>query len=192
MLDEQFKDIVLVHYGEGRKSGIFSHLHVVPVTLGGSSSHSGSVPSSSKTSSPISDVQVSLTSNANEIDKHRASEYENVELQNPSQVYSHAQSTNSSIHHCAPQLAHEATGFSQLMRNPIISSWRSDNYQNVNQLDGFGQWMNKETDGDWDNSLMASNSGNNSNTFDVDNLDMDYLEQLLGIDDDFTLDWTFD
>lgn len=60
------------------------------------------------------------------------------------------------------------------------------------QLDGFGQWMNKETDGDWDNSLMASNSGNNSNTFDVDNLDMDYLEQLLGIDDDFTLDWTFD
>jgi hypothetical protein len=76
---------------QGCKSGIFSHLH---------RSHSSSVPSSSKTSSLISDVQVSLTSNANEIDQ----------LQNPSQVYSHAQSTNSSIYHCAPQLAHEATG----------------------------------------------------------------------------------
>jgi len=51
--------------------------------------------------------------------------------------------------------------------------------------------MNKETDGDWDNSLMASYSGNNSNTFDVDNHDMDYLEQLLSIDD-FTFDWAFD
>jgi len=59
------------------------------------------------------------------------------------------------------------------------------------QLDGFGRWMNKETDGDWDNSLMASYSGNNSNTFDVDNHDMDYLEQLLSIDD-FTFDWAFD
>jgi hypothetical protein len=99
----------MLHTLQGSKSGIFSHLHVVPVTLGGNS-HSSSVPSSSKTSSPISVVQVSLTSNGNEIDQHRASEYENVELQNYSQVYSHAQSTNSSIHHCAPQLAHKATG----------------------------------------------------------------------------------
>jgi len=41
--------------------------------------------------------------------------------------------------------------------------------------------MNKENDGDWDNSLTASNSGNNLNTFDVDDLDMDYLEQLLKV-----------
>jgi len=99
----------MLHTLQGCKSGIFSHLRVVPVTPGGSS-HSSSVPSSSKTSSPKSDVQVSLTSNANEIDQQRASVYENVELQNPSQVNSHAQSTNSFIHHCAPQLAHEATG----------------------------------------------------------------------------------
>jgi hypothetical protein len=60
------------------------------------------------------------------------------------------------------------------------------------QLDDFGQWIDKETDGDWNNSLMSSTSGNNSNTFDVDNRDVDYLEQLLSIDYDFTLDWAFD
>jgi len=64
-------------------------------------------------SSPTYVVQISLTSSANEIDQDRALEYENVKLQNHPQVSSHAQSTSNSIHHCAPQLAHEATGFSK-------------------------------------------------------------------------------
>ncbi|GAU16722.1 hypothetical protein TSUD_199640, partial [Trifolium subterraneum] len=104
----------------GCKSGI-SNLPVVPVTPAGSS-QSSSVLSSAKISSPVSVVQVSLTSSANEIDQHIASEYEDYKLQNCPQVSSHVQSTSNSMHHCAPRLSLEATGFSELLRNPFISS----------------------------------------------------------------------
>jgi len=78
--------------------------------------------SSAKICSPIFVVQISLTSRANEIDQDLASEYENVKLQNRHQVSSQTQLTSSSIQHCAPQLAHQVTGFSELLRNPFISS----------------------------------------------------------------------
>ncbi|XP_020226050.1 calmodulin-binding transcription activator 1 isoform X1 [Cajanus cajan] len=118
MLDELLEHIVLVHYREikeGCKSGI-PHLPVVPVTL------VDSVPSSSKINSSISVVQTSFTSNANRVDQNRqASEYEDVNSQNGPQVSSHAQPISNSV----PWLTHEAIGFSELLRKPLISSWPS-------------------------------------------------------------------
>jgi hypothetical protein len=115
----------ILHTLQGCKSGI-SNLPVVPVTPVGSS-QSSSVPSSAKISSPISVVQVSLTSSANEIDQHRASEYEDDKLQNCPQVSSHAQSTSNSMHHCAPPLSLEATGqLCMIIRTRLIQVMWND------------------------------------------------------------------
>lgn len=126
MLNDLFY-YVMLHPLQDCKSGI-SHLPVVPVTLVGSS-QSSSAPSSAKIDSPISVVQTSLTSSANEVDQNgQASEYEDANLQNGHQAFSHARPASNSIHHCAPQLAHEATGklyeiicvrFIQAMRNDL-------------------------------------------------------------------------
>ncbi|KAJ1403030.1 P-loop containing nucleoside triphosphate hydrolase [Sesbania bispinosa] len=121
MLDEKLEHIVLVHYREikeGCKSGI-SHLPVVPVTLVGSS-RSSSAPSSTKTNSPIPVVQTSLRSSAYKVDQNK-----DVNSHNDPRASSHPQPISNSIPHSAPQLAHEATGFSELLRNPVISSWTS-------------------------------------------------------------------
>lgn len=78
----------------------------------------------------------------------------------------------------------------------------------LKKLDSFGRWMNKEIGGDFDNSLMASDSGNCWNTLDAHNedkevsslhhmqLDVDSLgpslsqEQLFSIHD-FSPDWAY-
>ncbi|KAJ1418700.1 P-loop containing nucleoside triphosphate hydrolase [Sesbania bispinosa] len=295
----------MLHTLQGCKSGI-SHLPVVPVTLVGSSRIS-SAPSSTKTNSPISVVQTSLRSNANKVDQNK-----DVNSHNDPRASSHAQPISNSIPHSAPQLAHEATGFSELLRNPVISSWtpslptfslgtglspwaliqnssrNTDNMYDkelhvegsiegpeadftvhklcdarldavrggskmvqkehdlgslhtqlhdhtdhpvvatttilvkddgndkgeseqvesggLKKLDSFGRWMDKEIGGDYDNSLMASDSGNYWGTLDAHNedkevsslrhmqLDMDSLgpslsqEQLFSIHD-FSPDW---
>ncbi|TKY54303.1 Calmodulin-binding transcription activator 2 [Spatholobus suberectus] len=141
MLDEQLEHIVLVHYREikeGCMSGT-SNLPVVPVTLVGSSQNS-SVPSSTEINSPISVVQTSFTSTANKVDQHgRASEYEDVNSQNGPQASSHAQPISNSILHSAPWLTHEATGFSELLRNPLISSW-SSSFPSYSPGTGLSPW----------------------------------------------------
>ncbi|KAK7363419.1 hypothetical protein VNO77_05562 [Canavalia gladiata] len=139
MLDEQFEHIVLVHYREikeGCKSGI-SHLPVVPVTLVGSSQNSAP---SSKINSPISVVQTSFTSSADKVDQNgQTSEYEDFKSQNGPQASSHAQPIANSVLHSAPQLSHDTTGFSELLRNPLISSW-SSSFTSYSPCTGLSPW----------------------------------------------------
>ncbi|KAK7388060.1 hypothetical protein VNO78_22863 [Psophocarpus tetragonolobus] len=127
MLDKQFEHIVLVHYREikeGSKSGI-SYLHVVPGTLVGSCQNN-SMPLSLKINSSISVVQTSFPSSANKVDENgQASEYEDVNSHNSPQASSHAQPISNSIHPSAPCLTNETPGFSEWLRNPLISSWSS-------------------------------------------------------------------
>ncbi|KAG4932196.1 hypothetical protein JHK87_046198 [Glycine soja] len=141
MLDEQLEHIVLVHYREikeGCKSGI-SHLPVVPVTLVGSSQNT-SVLSSTKINSPISLVQTSFTSSANKVYQNgRASEHEDVNSKNGPQASSHAQPISNYVLHSAPWLTHEAAGFSELLRNPLISSWPSS-FPSYSPGTGLSPW----------------------------------------------------
>ncbi|KAL2338900.1 hypothetical protein Fmac_013346 [Flemingia macrophylla] len=133
MLDKQLEHIVFVHYREikeGCKSGI-PHLPVVPVAL------VGSVPSSTKTNSPISIVQTSFTLSANKVDHNgRASKYEDVNSQNVPQVSSYAQSISNSVR----QLTHQATGF--FITDMYIQPVKEDlltvtQMQNENKQDSF-------------------------------------------------------
>lgn len=141
MLDELLEHIVLVHYreiNEGCKPGI-SHLPVVPVTLDGSSQNS-SVPSSTKINSPISVVQTSFTSSANKVDQNRrALEYKDANSHNGPEASSHAQPISNSILHSAPRFTHEATGFSELLRNPLISPW-STSFPSYSPGTGLSRW----------------------------------------------------
>ncbi|BAT77003.1 hypothetical protein VIGAN_01508200 [Vigna angularis var. angularis] len=127
MLDQQLEHVVLVHYREikeGCKSGI-SPFPVVPVTLVGSSQNS-SVLSSTRTKTPISVVQTSFTSSANKVDQNgHSSEYEDVNSKDGPQASSHAQPISNSIIHSSPSFTHEVAGFSELVRNPLISTLSS-------------------------------------------------------------------
>jgi len=69
-------------------------------------------------------------------------EYENVKLQNHPQVSSHAQSTSNSIHHCAPQLAHEATRFSKLLLNTLFH--HGDHLHCFSPGTSMRLWMNAQ------------------------------------------------
>ncbi|QHO35016.1 Calmodulin-binding transcription activator [Arachis hypogaea] len=126
MLDEQLEHIVLVHYRhikEGYKSGV-SHSPAAPVSLVGSS-RTSSAPSSVKIESPISVFQTSVSSTANEVEQAgRASVCDDRHSENGPQVLSHARPIDTSIPHNARLLGHEATGFAELMRDPLIS-WSS-------------------------------------------------------------------
>ncbi|XP_027331355.1 calmodulin-binding transcription activator 2-like isoform X2 [Abrus precatorius] len=139
MLDEQLEHIVLVHYREIKEGcrSCISHSPVVPVTLVGSSQNS-SVPSSTKINSQISVVQTSFTSSANKVGQNgQASEYEDVNSE--TQASSHDQPISKSMLHNAPQLAHEATGFSELLRSPLISSL-SSSFPSQSPGTGLSTW----------------------------------------------------
>ncbi|XP_068463608.1 calmodulin-binding transcription activator 2-like isoform X2 [Phaseolus vulgaris] len=127
MLDEHLQHVVLVHYRqikEGCNSGI-SHFPIVPETLVGSSQNS-SVLSSTKINTPISVVQTPFTSSANKVDQNgHSSENEDVNSKDGPQASSHAQPISNSIIHSAPSFTHEVAGFSELLRNPLISTWSS-------------------------------------------------------------------
>ncbi|MED6145813.1 hypothetical protein PIB30_028683 [Stylosanthes scabra] len=126
MLDEQLEHIVLVHYRdikEGSKSSI-SHPPADPVTLA-CSSQTSSVPSSVKIESPISLFQTSVRSTANEVEQAGpASVCDDGHSENGPRALSHAWPIDTSITHSARLLGHEATGFADLMKDPLIS-WSS-------------------------------------------------------------------